>query len=205
MRPAGDAPRLLPAQLGFGSQVPASVAAAESLQGRGKGTFLPCNPELLPSDCRRGPLGTRQGRERLRAAARARGGRAEPGREPPSPPPAPRSATRAPEAQGSARGRGAGATLAAAPACFSGRERARTRAMDGRLPKCVRGEQSGSHALRPSLAPVPRGHHLAQSRRVQELTVHPIWGMVMRSYFDNWRHGGPSIRVGSIFFQRKKV
>lgn len=80
---------------------------------------------------------------------------------PPSPPPAPRSATRAPGAQGSARGRGAGATLAAArgsaaaPACFSGRERARTRATDGRLPKCVRGNSLVLTPCVPASLPSP--------------------------------------------------
>lgn len=49
---------------GCSSQVPASVAGAESLPG-GKGTFLASNPELLPSNCERGPLGTRERREPL--------------------------------------------------------------------------------------------------------------------------------------------
>lgn len=73
----------LPAQLVCGSQVPASAAAAESLRGMGEegSTFLPCNPELLPSNCERGPPGPGGRHEPLPAMAPAPGGRVEPGRE----------------------------------------------------------------------------------------------------------------------------
>lgn len=77
---AGDALQLPPGQLACASQVPASVAAAESLRGWGWGcTFLPCNPELLPSNREHRPQGIRKGREPLPAVAAAPGGPHSPG------------------------------------------------------------------------------------------------------------------------------
>lgn len=61
-RAAGMLRSSRPARGACASPVPASVAAAESWpeaegRGRWKGTFLPCNPELLPGHLERGPPG----------------------------------------------------------------------------------------------------------------------------------------------------
>lgn len=79
-RLAGDAPRVPPARrvLWFASSC---FRCSGRKFAEGKGTFLPCNPELLPSNFVRGSLGTCESREPLPAEATGAQRRRRPGRE----------------------------------------------------------------------------------------------------------------------------